>query len=444
LVLAGCGRIGFEPVGDATPVDPDDGAHSGARLKLVWNTFDDGFRQVASVYDTQLAVGCRPITLSSGYVCVPDHATLYFTDATCTTPVMDPTCRNYQYALNDLTHVYQRAGVSAATSFYRFSGTCQGPFGALGTLYDVTEIAVSTLDPLVVTQEPGGRLQPQFYEDADGFRLQTAPYDTMLATTCLPQSVSAGTLGCTPLLAADASYALDSNCTQHVAVSVDPVATPQFAALIDYSGCLTTDLQHFSIGAEIGTPANLYRESTTGCAPMTIANARYFQLGPQLSLATMTREHGTVAGRRMQPVYNRGDSVTYRASSMYDSQLDGECGIGFDENGTTRCLLTDLTISSFYSDASCTSQSDFGFEAWFNGCAAPPLATRGTKVASVVSQCEVHLQVVGLASEHGPAFTGTTAMCTPYSLADEMVRFYDLGAPIDPAEFALSTLIMDP
>ena len=56
----------FDPDANTSPMDsgsgfdPNDGAHSGARLKLTWYQFTDGTKQFSGMYDAQNKETCSP------------------------------------------------------------------------------------------------------------------------------------------------------------------------------------------------------------------------------------------------------------------------------------------------------------------------------------------------------------------------------------------------
>src|SRR3569623_274735 len=73
-------------------IDPNDGAHSGARLKLTWYQFTDGTKQFSGMYDAQNKETCSPYYVKRTDVktyCVPKSGCeLVYTNSTCTSPAL--------------------------------------------------------------------------------------------------------------------------------------------------------------------------------------------------------------------------------------------------------------------------------------------------------------------------------------------------------------------
>ena len=154
--------------GDAG-VDPNEGAHSGTRLKLTWFNFSDGTRQWNSFYDAERKEDCYPYPpwLDGKTYCTPDsNASVVYTDASCSQKVGQViairrarrrrrrTCSNSttRRAASGPAHLYLRGARSTVAQYYtrNYDGSCAGPYTS--TSYDYYALGGEiTTDKLVET-----------------------------------------------------------------------------------------------------------------------------------------------------------------------------------------------------------------------------------------------------------------------------------------------------
>ncbi len=445
VAVAACGRVGF-----ATTA-PDTGAeHSGARLKVVWNQFEDGARQPASLFDSQRAEACEIEPLADGHVfCLPEPAvSASFADADCTQPlaVWDGQCTQPRYAIDrtacgDTRGAYPIAGASAVTAVYdRSIGSCTGPSSEpAGTTFDLGgalaagELAEVTLATAAAT----GRLAAQSYTSGDGFAIQAQPYDRDLAASCTPLQ-SAGGSSCPPSNVAFTAFTLDAQCTQSLAIAPSACGPPAFASYTALGQCGNS---YATVGALLmPQPTMLYTESAGSCAATSMlpAGFAYFSLGVAISVATLARAPVPDPSHRIWPVEFTADGFRYRDAQLYDSALGVECAVGVAADGSLRCIPSGAYITHLFSDPGCSVPLDVAIDVPPLNCPTPMPAFA---VAIDSTTCGGTTRSFRVGAPFGGAlFGGSPAACSAETALGPVFSV----AEMSPSELAAATQVMDP
>jgi hypothetical protein len=220
LLLAACGRLDFDPRGDAAP------PASGRRLHLQYNAFEDGTRQVIGAYDTQLQVPCTAISTAtpSGFACLPNGAFVYYADAACTQPIAQPPAcpSETRYAYDPFTfpvaHVYELdADIATPAMQYQIGadGACFASSTPSGAYKALTEIPLDTFVPLTRELGDGARVRSQAYVASDGFRLPGDVFDTQANGSCIAAPLDDTTI-CEPYSLGVAYFYTDAACSHLV------------------------------------------------------------------------------------------------------------------------------------------------------------------------------------------------------------------------------------
>jgi hypothetical protein len=456
MLLLGCGRIDFDPL------DPGDGSKSGTRLKLVWNELEDGTRTWRDIYDSVLDQRCTIYPWSDGNrYCVPRDATLAFTDAACTQPLVvvttnacasaGPAARyvaSGEYVCGDFTyeHLYVGTTEVAPTPYYTLlDGACMGPTPNPSARY-FTASEVTTADLAAVTDTPDpttGRYARRLYRSDDGFSLLASLYDTTLAQKCTP-GPDAGA-PCSPSVANGGDFN-DSACTDRVVHVRNPgCAAPALASYLDIGDCTSRVVQ---LGAPAATPSPVYTFIANGssfmCGPTSEqAGDTFFALGSEIVLPTSTRSLTALPGHRLQYIDHALDGASYRDPFVHDTSLDLDCGVSPDANDALRCLPRSDTLTTsdyYYTDPACTQLIhvvpyaitpcnpglfDYGASYDFGACGLVPT-----------------LYTLAPSSYSGPLYYQSFSQ--PCTAVGPGATLYDVGPPIDPAAFAAATVVIDP
>jgi hypothetical protein len=439
-LLAGCGRIAFDPVGD-------DGTQSGTRLKIQWNTFEDGLRLPVAIYDTVLATTCYPADVQGTTRCTPNTSVATaFSDAACTRPAIVADCSVGPYLASPAGDIHHKGDEVPATMAYQLAGTCM-PFGLSGTqrLYELG--ARVTVDELAVLDREsiaGARLQQHVVTSIDGLRFPaTDAFDMTLDTTCIPSPTSTG-IECAPYPRATSSFASDAGCTQPIGVYPMTSETPEYAATPDYANCRGDNLWS-RITGEIAEPASLYYDfgPPSGCQPASTTNQRFFSLGERVDVAALQTVRASRPGR-FQPLFSVAEGIMIRQSRVFDSLVGDVCGNLAVSDGTRRCIQSFAGINdNVYTDAACTSPIPIAVESSSAGCAAPPTPRYAVRVVSV--SCALTLELYEIAGVHaGPLYLGPPASCMPFTTtAETILRFWDVGPKVDYATLPIVDTIIE-
>jgi len=456
--------------GDAG-VDPNEGAHSGTRLKLTWFDFSDGTRQWNSFYDAERKEGCYPYPPwpDGKTYCTPDsNASVVYTDASCSLKVgqvyRDPVCTQppppylleYHYAAcsSGPAHLYLRGAKTTVAQYYsrNYDGSCAGPYTS--TSYDFYALGGEiTTDKLVeITYTPGtaaGRLAPVYYASADGMRLPTRLHDSQLGTDCYPQTyVDGATAGtCIPSGAYYAGDFHDASCTQPAVGLTNGCSTPQYAEYQPKTAC-PADAPHVAsiTGAIASVPLFYWSSTSQVCTAETgSTNVTYYGVGADVSVPAVTPTVDALVSHRIQLVhYTTPEGLRFRDYTVYDSLKGADCYPTALPDGTTVCLPYGGYVQTYYRDAACTQAVDLiEVSTGAAGCAAPPAPKYARKyITPQAGSCQYNVELHQVATPYaGTVYTnyGTCAAYTPTT-----TKLYSIAPASSLNEFVAATQSIDP
>ncbi|MCX5747892.1 MAG: hypothetical protein NT062_35960 [Proteobacteria bacterium] len=456
--LASCGPTvpiadsGPSPEGGPGPV-ADDGAQSGARLKIQWLELE-GTRTWNGFYDAALAITCHLRTWADGTTyCSPDGgAQVAYADASCGQAIgrvyrgtsCAPPTPAYVLQYSDgcayrPAKLYPTQTKIAVTSWYSkgADGTCFGPYAPAS--YDFyalgAELPPSTLAPVTLGAPFGaGRLGQRDYTSADGMYLPGTVHDAVAGLDCYPTYRYAGaTTGtCVPTDAGYLDYFRDPTCTDAALTVPEGCVAPDFAVRYD-DYCPTTEGRYFAVGAEVPSPS-LYVDGNGTCYPTTAGTDHVFETGRELALAAIHRSHDNSNGRYALIHYDT-DGVHLRDTVLYDQEQQSECFLYPLADGTTRCLPNANSVTTFFTDAACTTAIDL-MEVYLGeaGCSPPPLTSFALKyVPPAANACGTTYEVHAAMAQYTGAIYANYGSCTPY--ATDRSALYRVGPAIPMTTF---------
>ena len=440
VVVAGCGRIGFDPL--PVPV-PDAGTTT--RLVPTWNVFDDGTRQRIGQYDTLRGESCTPMASDAGIVCVPATIPLVYADAGCTQPLGNfqstPDAQYIAVYQGATLELYERGAVLAPMSIYIGGPSdCSGPDGpddelvALGAQVPLTDLAA-----LEIETDPGGQLSTRSYTTTDGFRAPLDAYDPVLDVSCNASTISGGGYVCAPNTDGGyAAYASDSGCSQPLLQwsSADP--TPRFMQY-QIAGCQAANFAYATAGTPV-SPVGIYFP-TDGLCLLSAPDPHwiYYQLAAALEPVPLVR---TVdLGARIELAHFAGGGVTLADTTTFDAALGVPCQVELAIDGTSRCMPFGTQVLHAFSDSGCMTPIDVGVFSVQFGCtltAAPFLDSFDT-TNFVNPQHDIFVAGASVAT---PLYVDSFG-CQQLAV-DATTEYYFLGAHVDPSMFSAVTVVNGP
>lgn len=455
--------IAIDAAADAGP-DPDDGAASGTRLKLVWFNFADGTRTWAGFYDAQRKETCTVSAdepWSGGHTyCIPDHGgSVAYSDAACTQKLAqvfhDPSCTRPPptYVVDGTTtcgyvaqHLYTRGDPATPASYYlRFSdGSCTGPFPTTG--YDFYQLGLEIQPTALVELQLGApssaaRLSERFYQTADGMKLPAVIHDAMLGTDCRGTG-TAGNLVCMPD-GAPASLFHDAACTEPEAALPTSCTAPPY--LVASDACPSAPPHLYTAGSPIAAPP-LYRQSAGTCttANGSITNT-YYPTDQAVGVARLDAMTETLSGRRLELVhYTTTDGLAFRAG-VHDTQGDTDCAPTVLPDGTVRCVPIAATVTTYFTDSQCMTPIDLvEVSTGPASCGAPTMPQYAHKaIQPPPNSCQYALELHAITAPYtGPLYRDNTLVCTGY--APVQTAFFTIGPAVALDTFEAATQSTDP
>lgn len=472
LVSAGCGGGSHSAPPDAPPSDSGDptdtsvfdieqGIHSGTRLKLQYNDFS-GVRTLNGVFDHDRNETCTPHLADDGKeYCIPVlHGTVVYADAGCTQPLgrnTDAPCgiSSYYRLTNSascdgaLHKVFSRGTAAPPAQYYRGSPeSCAGPFdarpGELATLG--AEVPFSAFVQLTrVTTDHHNQLEAQYYETADGARIEPTLFDSQRHVVCdLGAGDDPAKAVCNPVERAISFNSFASaDCTGPVAPSAASCPGPAYIEVFDVTCPLFLVSRVHAAGALIH-PDTVYASAGSGvCGPTGLLSGfDYYPAGPDLtpSLPQLTRAVDAVPGARLQPIRSSDGRARVLLGTMYDTTLNTDCVPTRLDDGTTRCL----PISSFppaidFTDSDC--KTPIAVVNVPPTCGVIPMTPFAIFERDPEDSCADPHEVRRLGEVYtGPLFSNETTICTPVT----GVTTYKLGPAIPFDQFPAATVTTDP
>jgi hypothetical protein len=458
--------------GSDAGIDPNDGAVSGARLKLTWYQFTDGTRQWSGMYDAQNKELCSPYypPWSDGNTyCTPDSGgEIVYTNAGCTTKALhyyvDSVCpqapANYylEYATvgceSRPAHMYLRGSpITTASYFYKNgNGTC-GPANAAQT-YDAfygfgNQVPNTAFVQLTLGAPTGtGRLGVRYYESADGLRFPWILHDTMLDADCNASYYSDASTAarCVPNDSGYAYYAHDAGCTQPELSLASTCTTPKFAYTFPATSCPGDSETYYTVGAQTTAPP-LFEPIGASCAAQgTSSNTTYYALGGQVATAPLTYAADTGTAHRIQLIhYTTPEGTRFRDPyTLYDSQMGTDCYPETLPDGTIRCVAYGGYIYSYFTSSACTTPIDIvEIYSGPSTCAAPVVPKYARKdVAPNPGTCTYGTEVHTITTPHPSAvYTGAPGSCSVYTPFE--ASLYNVGPVVELTDFVGAALAQD-
>lgn len=406
VLLVACGRVGFDPRGADGGLGGDGSVEppsSGTRLKVKWVELD-GVRLPGGIYDSELGKDCTPLPTLEGFRCIPllSLAIVGYTDAACTQPIgisFDRDCPTLSadYFLEiapagscdiEIGGVYERAGSLGPGNVYvSFDGqSCMGPVEfperiALGDVVPLADLAPIDLG----TPTGGDRLRVRYFDSPDGFHLPANVHDSSLGADCFPQTVGSREV-CAPQPMS--SVYTDAACTMPIGID-DAGCPPSGYIEVRENHCFEGERRYFERGAMMAVPAQKYNLAGGSCQPAGNVGIDAFALGPEVSVAEITRTVGT-SGGRIVPITGPGALGIY--DGWYDTILGAECYPQETPTGFS-CVPSNTATNIYYTNASCTNRVDvIETDA---SCGVPRFATVRDGCGVMLSVHEVGAMVTG-------------------------------------------------
>ncbi|MEO8552582.1 MAG: hypothetical protein ABI678_21545 [Kofleriaceae bacterium] len=477
-VLAACSPSTGEST-DAPPsqgsdagVDPNDGAKSGARLKLTWYQFTDGTRQFSGMYDSENKETCSPYYASftdGKTYCVPRvGGDAVYTNSTCTNKILhyyvDSVCPQdpAKYFLDYATvgcqshpaHIYLRgAKLANATYYYKSStGTCStgyapqsyDAFYALGS-----EVPKSALVELTLSAPEGqGRVGVRFYESVDGMRFPWVLHDATLDADCSAEYAAdnSSAARCTPDDARYSYLAHDATCSQPALALANTCTKPAFAYTFPETSCPGDSETYYAVGAQIASTP-LYQPTGGTCtATSASANTSYYALGAPVSLASLSYAADTGTAHRIQLIhYTSTEGTRFRDPyRLYDAEKGSACYPETLPDGTTRCVAFGGYIDTYYTSSACTTPIDL-VEVYKGPatCSAPVVPKYARKdIAPQPGTCQYGTEVHTITSPHsGSVYYGGPGSCFLFDPYEGVM--YNVGPTVPLTDFVAAAQAMD-
>lgn len=452
--------------------DPNDGAKSGARLKLTWYQFTDGTRQFSGMYDSQNKETCSPyyseFTDGKTYCVPPVGGQLVYTNSTCTaaalhyyvatTCAQDPAKYFLDYATvgceTHPSHVYLRgAKIPNTTYYYKSStGTCSTGYApqSYDALYQLgTEVPKSDLVELVLSVPEGtGRLGVRYYESADGMRFPWRLHDTMLDADCSASYYSDASTAarCVPDDARYAYLAHDATCSQLELSIGNTCAKPSYAYTYPDTSCPDDSESYYAVGAQLASTPLYYPNSGTCSATSASTNTNYYALTTPITPAPLSYAADTGTEHRVQLIhYTSPEGTRFRDPyKLYDAEKGTPCYPETLPDGTIRCVAFGEYISTYYTSSTCTTPIDL-VEVYKGPvtCTAPVVAKYARKdIAPEPGSCTYGTEVHTVTTPHaGTVYSGSPGSCFPYSPYEGVM--YNVGPAVPLTDFVLAAQAMD-
>ena len=472
---------------DATPdagSDPNEGATSGARIKLVWYQTPDGVKSYIAglpgpgYYDAQRDEDCGAVRWADGNTyCTPTSMPSVYADAACTTLLgqeQRSTCatappRSQMYVRttgpvagcgSGVAHLYQRGAQVAASQYYtkNAAGTCVGPAsGPPSNFYAAgTEVASTALVPMTVSEPIGaGTLQVRWWQTADGMRAVDRAYDSTLDSDCVPMARYAGSPICF-LVAQPAFLFHDAACTQHEAPVATGCQVPPYAQTVTNQVCPKPTVTFFATGAQVASSPLYWNSGSNTCTAITADPANtYYSVGAEVAPTTVQYQPDTTPGHRLELQHFTAPDFSYRSGTLHDTTFGTDCELRPLDDGSVRCLPRNGGLSfvgsagtgvvSVFDDAACTIPIDL-VQVYLGpgGCAAVPtptliyrdVVTNGCRVPEVRMVGAVHTNPIHLLSG---------GVCTAYDPGSiPGVVFHDALAIVPNSSLGTATRVVDP
>jgi hypothetical protein len=454
-------------------VDPNDGARSGARLKLSWYVFTDGTRQWSGMYDSERKEFCSPYypAWTDGNVyCTPEHGgDLVYTDASCTTRAMhvyvDATCPTDppKYYLDESygtcdyhpAHLYLRTTkLTSATYHYKNSnGTCGAAITSQSydSFYALpSEVPTSDLVKLTLSAPEGsGRLGVRSYESPDGMKFPWILHDSQIDADCSPSYYgdTATSATCAPSDASYAFYSHDSACAQPEVDIAKACTVPKYAYTFPDTSCPYDTGTYYAVAAKLASSPLYYASGASCVAATPDATEDYYALGAQLTAMPITRAADTDSSHRIQLVhFTTADGLRYRDPySVYDAQMQTACYPQMLPDGTIRCVAYGGYINTYYNSSACTTTVDV--VELYTGPAScmPPTVPKFARksVAPPPGSCTYSDEVHAITTPHVAAvYTGSPGACTVYTPSE--YKLYNIGPVVPLTDFVGAAQVNDP
>lgn len=442
VLLAACGRVGFEPLDGGGP--GDDGSvlpTSGSRLKLKWFDFA-GARQIAGIRDTQLGKDCVPLPTVDGTRCVPIRSLgiVGYADAGCTQPIglqPDNSCPspNPEYFLEvasdpctiGISRVLARGATLGPGDVYAKGegSSCIGPATVQTRVSLGAELPFADMASLSITAPVGSdRLRVSYLESSDGFRMPFGLYDAMLDTNCMPL-VSGGRTVCAPEDTMRALYS-DAACQVPIGITDDRCPPSRFIER-EVGQCFREELAWFERGPSLASVPTKYSYAGDTCVMTTTSDADAYALGVELTVIELDRTPAAMGGRVR--AYAGGGASRF-FDGLYDSTLGIECLPEETATGAI-CVPTSTRSEAYFSDAACNEPIDLVD-------VDPDCTSPVPRFASTEDECGNTISVQEVGAMFGGTVYTETSGCTVIGTTD--VR-YEVGSSVS---LPTGTITIDP
>jgi hypothetical protein len=294
----------------------------------------------------------------------------------------------------------------------------------------------------------GARLEVQLDDGGDGAEVFVRVFDTERDAACSFKLAADGELRCVP--AGGTIRYLDATCeTPIVLVPASPCAsTPTVGALTVPTnlaeGCGPTEaVRLYGLGDEVAVDAEVYRRdagpSGVSCTAVATSSEAALLVGDELDPASFVAAHEVLAPRsgEVSARYVLADDGLVLLTGAVDATRELPCVPAFVGGGAVCAPSSGVTASyedtALYASSACASASRAATTTIDPSC---PLPDVGSATETLTATCETVTHVFELGAELEQVFAqdGLNACVDVTPLATPAQRFFEVGAPLVPAE----------
>lgn len=375
LVVAACGRVGFDAHGPASDGAIVDGAGSGVPATFVppWHS---GPRMRARLligggdpifygwHDAQLATDCQPAIASDGMErCMPlsARADLYFSDAGCTQPLAARYVGNcghdsYAYVDSGGVHEYPIGAAYAGTVY-------DGPSGCVPTTPPASievhvlgaEVAPSTFVTSTYHHQTVGAYDHSFNDFSDGTTIDIGLL-SVDNIACTPTASQLGQVRCQAGAKIGVPAYSDAGCTQPILVWNRTQYDPPSTSMLAVFGPQVCESSYslYTVIADV-TAAQYYEKVNGSCTLLaSTSGTRLYTVQPLADPSPVgTVERGPNRGR-IGTFYWVGPDNVAIPTGNFDQQSGLPCTPFNATDGKLRCLPSAETGTSGNENATCS------------------------------------------------------------------------------------------
>jgi hypothetical protein len=430
----------------------DPTGRSGTRLRRRYVDAGAGAYRTLDFWDSELGVACAFATAPDSELrCLPRGlGWVYFTDESCTQPIMITDTDFAGYCDHAFGRTSGRAAIYRITSTQRSlqgntvysaqaSGGCIGYYvDADASAWVAEEMPSARFVQGTTSDEPrSAGMVARHVNGADGSSLLLSTLDTARSSTC---DFAAEPGWCLPSAREAVGLFSDASCTGSVAAAYGTTAPQLLYQTLRTADFCVASTDYYEVGAELAPDAALYRRDAQGVCQARARDASYsyYARGAPVSLSTFPttqlRQEGTGSVRAHRYV-DAEDRPLGQAHAFWDGDRNWECQPARLPDGSYRCIPTDKGAydDGYFSDAACKTSPLGVFYCQPN--AAPYI----TRLATDWS-CERDIYAYEHVYERGPAVEGQVYFGNDYNACEARTptspnRYHNIGASVPASEF---------